>query len=462
MTSDLSLDSDLDIGTPSETLTPSQTSSISSTSSGGGGPGADHNRCSTSGRPSFDDLLLLKPRRPPSLTASPSFKKPHRSSDLPYEAIRAAAARKPSGRLSFRDFVLLRRIGGGDIGAVYLCRLAAADDGDGFPYAMKVVDREATAAKKKTARAEAERRILRRLDHPFLPTLYADFEAPRYSCLVMEYCPGGDLHSLRHRRPGKRFSVAAARFYVAEVLLALEYLHLLGIIYRDLKPENVLIRSDGHIMLSDFDLSLESHSIPTVDSSDDDDDQPNADGPPTPTCLPFSRLLRARTTADLRRRRRRQRRFVAEPVAARSRSFVGTHEYVAPEVAAGGTHGAAVDWWALGVLLYELVHGRTPFVGPTNECTLRNIVRRTIDFPPRVHQTDGCDYSAAKDLMMGLLTKDPNKRLGSERGAADVKSHVFFKGINFALLRSHVPPVVPGRLVRSRTARSEPDRFEYF
>ncbi|KAK1325259.1 Protein kinase PINOID [Acorus calamus] len=361
MTSDLSLDSDLDIGTPSETLTPSQTSSMSSTSTtggGGGGGGADHNRCSTSGRPSFDDLLLLKPRFPPSLTASASasFNKPHRSSDLPYEAIRAAAARKPSGRLSFLDFVLLRRIGGGDIGAVYLCRLA--DDGDGFPYAMKVVDREATAAKKKTARAEAERRILRRLDHPFLPTLYADFEAPRYSCLVMEYCPGGDLHSLRHRRPGKRFSVASAR-------------------------------------------------------------------------------------------RRRQRRFVAEPVAARSRSFVGTHEYVAPEVAAGGTHGAAVDWWALGVLLYELVHGRTPFVGPTNECTLRNI-------------TDGFDYAAAKDLMMALLSKDPNKRLGSERGAADVKSHVFFKGINFALLRSHVPPVVPGRLVRSRTARSEPDRFEYF
>ncbi|KAK1305251.1 Protein kinase PINOID [Acorus calamus] len=401
MTSDLSLDSDLDIGTPSETLTPSQTSSMSSTSttsSAGGGGGADHNRCSTSGRPSFDDLLLLKPRRPPSLTASASFNKPHRSSDLPYEAIRAATARKPSGRLSFRDFVLLRRIGGGDIGAVYLCRLAAAEDGDGFPYAMKVVDREATAAKKKTARAEAERRILRRLDHPFLPTLYADFEAPRYSCLVMEYCPGGDLHSLRHRRPGKRFSVAAARFYVAEVLLALEYLHMLGIIYRDLKPENTA-------------------SAAAV--------RGGAGGGAVPV---VRRNPRVRGAGGCRRR----------------------------------DHGAAVDWWALGVLLYELVHGRTPFVGPTNECTLRNIVRRTIDFPPRVHQTDGCDYAVAKDLMMGLLSKDPNKRLGSERGAADVKSHVFFKGINFALLRSHVPPVVPGRLVRSRTTRSEPDRFEYF
>ncbi|XP_042377840.1 protein kinase PINOID-like [Zingiber officinale] len=165
----------------------------------------------------------------------------------------------------------------------------------------------------------------------FFPTLYADFDAsPHYSCVVMEYCSGGDLHTLRHRQPRQRFSIAATRFYAAEVLLALEYLYMLGIVYRDLKPKNILIRSDAHIMLSDFDLSLES---------------------------PW--------------------RFVAEPVDARSCSFVGTHEYVAPEVAAGQPHGSAVDWWAYGILLY----GRTPFAGPTNLQTLHNIVKQPLSFP---------------------------------------------------------------------------------
>ncbi|KAK1278354.1 Protein kinase PINOID [Acorus gramineus] len=434
LSDDLSFDSDSDISI----------SSVSSSCSGGG-DGVDdlHNCCTISGRPSVDGLLFPRP-------STTTFNRPHRSSDLPYEAIRAAAAKKGSDPLSLRDFVVLRRVGGGDIGAVYLCSLADGLDVSGsssFPYAMKVVDVEAAAAKGKAERAETERRILGCLDHPFLPTLYARFDAPRYSCLVTEFCPGGDLHSLRHRQPGKRFSIDAARFYVAEVLLALEYLHMLGIIYRDLKPENVLIRSDGHIMLSDFDLSLQSHSIPTVHSLDGLDDAPA----PT-TCLPLSRLLQ-------RRRRQTRRRFVAEPVAARSGSFVGTHEYVAPEVASGGCHGASVDWWALGVFLYELIHGRTPFAGPTNRDTLRNIVRRKLAFPD---MTDGPDYAAAKDLIMGLLSKDPNKRLGSERGAADVKSHAFFKGINFALVRSYEPPVVPNRVVRSKIERRETDRFDFF
>ncbi|KAG6533265.1 hypothetical protein ZIOFF_007131 [Zingiber officinale] len=100
----------------------------------------------------------------------------------------------------------------------------------------------------------------------FFPTLYVDFDAsPHYSCIVMEYCSGVDLHTLRHRQPRQRFSIAATSFYATEVLLALEYLHMLGIVYRDLNPENIVIRSDGHIMLSDFDLSLESTSSPTLE-----------------------------------------------------------------------------------------------------------------------------------------------------------------------------------------------------
>lgn len=145
--------------------------------------------------------------------------KPHRSSDFAYSAIRSATFGRKSG-LTFRDFRLIRRIGSGDIGTVYLCCLRSSDDGeeDGdYPcfYAMKVVDKENLAVKKKVHRAEMEKKILKMLDHPFLPTLYAEFEASHFSCIVMEFCSGGDLHSLRHKQPQKRFSLNSARYIIS-------------------------------------------------------------------------------------------------------------------------------------------------------------------------------------------------------------------------------------------------------
>ncbi|GFP96895.1 protein kinase pinoid [Phtheirospermum japonicum] len=337
-------------------------------------------------------------------------------------------------RLSFRDFSLVRQIGSGDIGRVYLCRLRAAAAEEGRLYAMKVVDNEVLALKKKTQRAETERKIMRLLDHPFLPTLYAEFAASNFSCVVMEFCSGGDLHSVRHKQPHKRFSLSSARFYAAEVLIALEYLHMLGIIYRDLKPENVLVRSDGHIMLTDFDLSLCSDAIPAVEYA--------AFSPDPISSLKASngsnRLFRSKKIQSLAS----DRLFVAEPISARSCSFVGTHEYVAPEVASGKSHGNAVDWWAFGIFIYEMIYGRTPFAGATNEATLRNIMKKSLTFPNDA--PCGASELHARDLISGLLTKDPKRRLGSKRGAADVKTHPFFKGLNFALIRSVTPPSVVG------------------
>jgi protein-serine/threonine kinase len=413
-----------DAAAPAASSVSSASCSISSSSSGGS---SQADRSSTF---SVDSSSAATPSSSPP--------RPHRASDVAWAPIRGRA-------LGPRDFTLLRRVGAGDIGTVYLCRLESqsqAPEGSACEYAMKVVDRRALAKKGKLARAAAEKRVLRRLDHPFLPTMFADFDAGTdLSCIVMEFCRGGDLHSLRHRMPGRRFPLASARFYGAEVLLALEYLHMMGIVYRDLKPENVLIRGDGHIMLTDFDLSLESTASPALEDArsvvgDKDDDVPE----PAPTCLPIPELQLLR----LRRWKRRaapRPRFVAEPVDARSSSFVGTHEYVAPEVARGGGHGAAVDWWAYGVFLYELIYGRTPFVGESNEATLRNIVRRPLEFPAAA--TAHGDSAAARDLIARLLDKDPRTRLGSKRGAADVKAHGFFKGLNFALLRSTPPPVVP-------------------
>lgn len=118
------------------------------------------------------------------------------------------------------------------------------------------MENEFLTSRNKSRSAETEREILQMLDHPFLPSLFACFTTEKFTVLVMEYCPSGDLHELRKKQPKKRFSEKVSRFYVAEVLVALEYLHMLGIIYRDLKPENILVREDGHIIVSDFDLSL--------------------------------------------------------------------------------------------------------------------------------------------------------------------------------------------------------------
>ncbi|KAF8647181.1 hypothetical protein HU200_065469 [Digitaria exilis] len=178
-----------------------------------------------------------------------------------WEAIRLA---EPP--LSLGHFRLLRRLGYGDIGSVYLVELRAGGAGGrgGALFAMKVMDKSSLAGRNKLARAQTEREILGLLDHPFLPTLYSHFETDKFCCLLMEYCCGGNLHSLRQKQPNKRFTEDAARFYASEVLLALEYLHMLGVVYRDLKPENVLVREEGHIMLSDFDLSLRCSVSPAL------------------------------------------------------------------------------------------------------------------------------------------------------------------------------------------------------
>ncbi|EEF28382.1 serine/threonine-protein kinase D6PKL2 [Ricinus communis] len=376
--------------------------------------------------------------------------RPHMSKDIRWEAIRHVKMQDKV--LSLRHFNILKKLGCGDIGTVYLAELI----GSNCLFAIKVMDNEFLARRKKMPRAQTEREILRMLDHPFLPTLYAQFTSDNLSCLVMEYCPGGDLHVLRQKQLGGSFSEPAARFYVAEVLLALEYLHMLGVIYRDLKPENILVREDGHIMLTDFDLSLRCNVSPTLLKSTDADPM-KASGPCTessciepfciePSCqvpcfsprfLPAAakaRKLKAEMAAHLKSLPQ----LVAEPTDARSNSFVGTHEYLAPEIIKGKGHGAAVDWWTFGIFLYELLYGRTPFKGSCNEETLDNVVLQNLRFPdsPLVS-------FQARDLIWGLLSKDPENRLGTEKGAAEIKQHPFFEGLNWALIRCAIPPELP-------------------
>ena len=144
-----------------------------------------------------------------SVGSAAGARKPHKANQAEWEAIGRVRAAS-GGRVGLDNFQLVRRLGGGDLGNVYLCRLRDPRSSSCL-YAMKVVDREALAVRKKLQRAETEKEILRVLDHPFLPTLYADFDASHYSCLVMEFCPGGDLHVARQCQPGRRFSVSSAK-----------------------------------------------------------------------------------------------------------------------------------------------------------------------------------------------------------------------------------------------------------
>ncbi|KAI4333370.1 hypothetical protein L6164_018193 [Bauhinia variegata] len=389
---------------------------------------------------SFNERLSSTSKSP-ATTIAPPYLRPHRSSDPHWSAIRTATNLSSDGRLHLRHLKLLRHLGTGNLGRVFLCRLR---DNDHANFALKVVDKDLLSSKK-LSHVQMEAEILSMLDHPFLPTLYAHIEVSHYTCLLIDYCPGGDLHSLLRKEVGNRLPVQAVRFFAAEVLVALEYLHAHGVVYRDLKPENVLLREDGHIMLSDFDLCFKADVVPTFE------------------CRPHKKVgsqkkpRRGSCFSGVNRRRGArcppevvEAEFVAEPTAAFSMSCVGTHEYLAPELVSGYGHGNGVDWWAFGVFVYELLYGTTPFKGVNKESTLRNIAStRDVRFHVAEREEEG--MVQARDLIQKLLVKDPRRRLGCARGATDIKRHPFFDGIKWPLIRTYRPPEVCGLLRRGRS-----------
>ncbi|KZV28209.1 protein kinase PVPK-1-like [Dorcoceras hygrometricum] len=415
-------DSDLDLSFTSVATTATTVSARSSLARSSLTLSFNESRLSTTSNTTF------------SSTAVPNANhRPHRSHDnTNWAAIKAATTLSHDGALHLRHLKLLRLVGSGNLGRVFLCRLR---DYDHANFALKVVDRDSLTSKK-LSQVQTEAKILSTLDHPFLPTLYAHLEVSHYTCLLMDYCPHGDLHGLLRKQPMNRLSVQAVRFFAAEVLLALEYLHSRGIVYRDLKPENILIREDGHIMLSDFDLCFQSDVSPRLENRT----QINAG---------------SRSCFVQRQRLERVTEFVAEPTAAFSRSCVGTHEYLSPELASGGGHGNGVDWWAFGVLIYELLYGTTPFKGGSKDSTLRNIAsNRGVRLLAPVGEREEPGMAEARDLIEKLLVKDPRKRLGCARGATDVKRHPFFNGIKWPLIRAYRPPEVRGLVVKWSKSRA--------
>ncbi|KAG0601585.1 hypothetical protein M758_11G123900 [Ceratodon purpureus] len=330
--------------------------------------------------------------------------KPHMGGTPAWQAM--IKVRTSGQKLGLKHFKPVKPLGCGDTGSVHLVELR----GTNMVYAMKAMDKMVMLDRNKVHRACAERQILDLLDHPFLPTLYASFQTATHVCLITDFCPGGELFLVLERQPKKHFREDSARFYAAEVVLALEYLHCKGVVYRDLKPENILVTESGHVQLTDFDLSF--ISAPKVQV--------------IPTEKPKKKVKKSK---DIVRPV-----FLAEPVTP-SNSFVGTEEYIAPEIIAGQGHSSAVDWWALGILLYEMLFGRTPFRGKNRQKTFANVLEKELYFPSNTPVS-----LEVKLLIRDLLNRDPTKRLGSQRGANDVKSHPFFRDIKWPLIRNMTPP----------------------
>nr|AML77282.1 putative LOV domain-containing protein [Gelsemium sempervirens] len=343
--------------------------------------------------------------------SQPVFPRPHKKHNASWTAIQKI--REAGERIGLHHFKPVRPLGCGDTGSVHLVELK----GTGQLYAMKAMDKSIMLNRNKVHRACVEREIISLLDHPFLPTLYTSFQTPTHVCLITDFCPGGELFALLDKQPMKILKEESARFYAAEVLIGLEYLHCLGIIYRDLKPENVLLQEDGHVVLTDFDLSFKTTCKPLVIKH------------------PPPKRRRSRSEAPPT--------FVAEPVA-QSNSFVGTEEYIAPEIITGAGHSSAIDWWALGILLYEMLYGRTPFRGKNRQKTFANILRKDLTFPSSIPVS-----LAARQLINALLSRDPADRLGSNGGASEIKEHAFFRGISWPLIRNMSPPPLdaPLRLI---------------
>ncbi|CAN8277877.1 unnamed protein product [Cochlearia groenlandica] len=330
--------------------------------------------------------------------------KPHRKDSESWKAIQKVL--ESGEQIGLKHFRPVKPLGSGDTGSVHLVELNGTDQ----LFAMKAMDKSVMLNRNKVHRARAEREILDLLDHPFLPALYASFQTKTHICLITDYYPGGELFMLLDRQPRKVLKEDAVRFYAAQVVVALEYLHCQGIIYRDLKPENVLIQGNGDISLSDFDLScLTSCKPQLLIPSIDEKKKKQQKSQQTPI-------------------------FMAEPMRA-SNSFVGTEEYIAPEIISGAGHTSAVDWWALGILMYEMLYGYTPFRGKTRQKTFANVLQKDLKFPASIPAS-----LQVKQLIFRLLQRDPKKRLGCFEGANEVKKHSFFKGINWALIRCTSPP----------------------
>lgn len=261
-------------------------------------------------------------------------------------ALRGCTLSNPQLKMS--DFKVLKVIGRGFYGKVMLCEHILTNE----IFAIKTIHKSRLIQSNKVTTVISERNILAKANHPFIVNLKFAFQTPSKFYLGLEYVPGGEL--FYHMQKMGSIRLDDCRIYIAEIALALDHLHSLGVIYRDLKPENVLLDAEGHIKLTDFGLSKNlAHELHTS-------------------------------------------------------TFCGTTEYLAPEIVNRKDYSYAVDWWSLGILTYELLFATTPFAHQNRAMLFKNILEKEPQFPSRFNPD-------AVDFMEAMLTKDPRKRPGFEQ-----------------------------------------------
>ncbi|XP_077148822.1 microtubule-associated serine/threonine-protein kinase 2-like isoform X2 [Ranitomeya variabilis] len=298
-------------------------------------------------------------------------------------------ARKPH----IRDFEISKLIGKGSFGSVYLARHKDLHQ----IFAMKKMDKRSLNTPKRVDRTFLERDILTFADCPFVVSMLCSFPTISHLCMVMEYVEGGDCHTLLNKRG--RLPVPLARLYFAEAVVAVEYLHSYGVVHRDLKPDNLLITSAGHIKVADFGISKLGVMIPKTNTY-----KQSAEN--------ISREFRDREVG-------------------------GTPYYVAPEVILKEGYGRPVDWWSMGVILHKFLVGRVPFNGISQTRINKNIVIGGVHLDrKRFLPID------ARNLITELLRKNPAQRLGTA-GAFEIKSHPFLIDLDFNNLLCQKPMYVP-------------------
>eukprot|EP00984_Skeletonema_dohrnii_P024022 scaffold13127_cov68-Skeletonema_dohrnii-CCMP3373.AAC.1 len=270
----------------------------------------------------------------------------------------------------------LRVLGRGSFGRVVLVQKQYGQ-GQGGLFAMKILRKSHLVRRRQIERTKTERKVLARLDHPFLMKLYYAFQTTEKLFLVLDYCPGGELffHLSRYRR----FQEPVARFYAAELMLAIGHLHKHGVIYRDLKPENVLLDAYGHVKLGDFGLAKDGIRHPTQGA----------------------------------------------------KSTCGTPEYMAPEVLNQQGHGFCVDYWGLGMILFEMMTGLPPWYTTDRAKLFRRLRSAPLIFPNEISFTPNC-----KTCIAGLLERDPRLRIGVLGLRSAMRHEFFHRKINFEALRA--------------------------
>ena len=349
-------------------------------------------------------------------------------------------------KLSLEDFLTVKVIGKGAFGEV---RLVQKRD-TGKIYAMKTLLKSEMYKKDQLAHVKAERDVLAGSDSPWVVSLYYSFQDAQYLYLIMEFLPGGDLMTMLIR--WQIFTEDITRFYMAECVLAIEAIHKLGFIHRDIKPDNILIDIRGHIKLSDFGLSTGFHK--THDSNYYKkllDKEPNNGHSTINSNNNNGNTIRSGMNTNngrnsmmvdaihLTMSNRQQMQTWRKSRRLMAYSTVGTPDYIAPEIFIHEGYGQECDWWSLGAIMFECLIGWPPFCSETPHETYRKILnwQETLQIPEDIHLSP-----ESEDLIKKLLTSSEN-RLGRYGGAEEIKQHPFFRGVDWDSIRKVDAPFIP-------------------